>query len=91
MRPLPNPSVFSTASSLVRSRIACAIVLPETSRIVNIAMPTIHIMIEPMSPTCFAQSETNAFSVWSWSRTASWRTCASIFAATSARDRDWRP
>ena len=74
IRPSPNPSVLSTASSLVRSRTACAIVLPVTSRMVKSAMPTIPIMILPMSPTCLAQSETNAFSCSSWSPTESSRT-----------------
>ena len=83
MRPSPKPSVFSTASSLVRSRTACAIVLPVTSRMVNIAMPTIHIMILPMSPTCLAQSETNAFSVLVLVSDGELANIASIFAAIS--------
>jgi hypothetical protein len=83
IRPSPNPSVFSTASSLMRSRMACAIVLPATSRIVNIAIATIHIMIEPMSPTCFAQSETKAFSVFVFVSDGELANNASIFAAIS--------
>src|SRR6476469_650159 len=83
MRPSPNPSVFNTASSLVRSRIACAIVLPATSRIVNIAIATIHIMILPMSPIWLAQSETNAFSVLVFVSDGELANIASIFAAIS--------
>ena len=83
MRPSGNPSVLSTASSFVRSRMACAMVLPATSRIVNIAIPTIHIMIWPMSPTCLAQSETNAFSVFVFVSFGELANIASTFAATS--------
>ncbi len=83
MRPSPNPSVFRTASSPVRSRIACAIVLPATRRIVNIAIATIHIMIWPMSPTCFAQSATKAFSVLVLVSDGEFANIASIFAAIS--------
>src|SRR5262249_9505729 len=81
MRPSPKPSVFSTASSFVRSRMACAMVLPATSRMVNIAIATIHIMILPMSPICLAQSETNCFSVAVLVSDGELANIASIFAA----------
>ena len=58
-----KPSVFSTPSSLVRSRIDCAMVLPATNRMKPITTAVIAIMIAPMSPTCFAKSAANAFSV----------------------------
>ena len=79
--PPAQPSVFKTASSLVRSRTAWAMVLPVTSRMVNSAMPTIHIMILPISPTCFAQSDTNAFSVLVFVSEGELANIASIFAA----------
>ena len=62
---------------------AWAMVFPETSRMVNIAIPTIHIMILPMSPICFAQSETNAFSVLVFVSEGELANIASIFAAIS--------
>jgi len=49
-----KPSVFSTASSGIRSRIACAIVLPVSSTIVKNTAPKMPVIIKPMSPTCFA-------------------------------------
>ena len=58
-----KPSVFSTASSLVRSRTACAIVLPTTSRIVKSTATRMAIMIEPMSPICLANPSMKPFSV----------------------------
>ena len=58
-----NPSVFSTASSLVRSRTACAMVLPTTSRMVKSTATRIAIMIEPMSPICLAKPSMKPFSV----------------------------
>ena len=51
IKPSLNPSVFSTASSLVRSRIDCAMALPATNRMKNITIDAIAIMIAPMSPT----------------------------------------
>ena len=58
-----KPSVFSTPTSLVRSRTDCAIVLAATSSIVNSTATRIAIMIAPMSPICFAKPSTNPFSV----------------------------
>ena len=61
--PSEKPSVLSTASSLVRSRTDWAIVLAATSRIVKNTAVTMPRMIAPMSPICFANACTNAFSV----------------------------
>jgi len=58
-----NPSVFMTASSLVRSRTACAIVLPTTSSMVNNTAARIAIMMAPMSPTCLAKPSRKPFSL----------------------------
>ena len=58
-------------------------VFPATSTMVNIAIATIHIMILPMSPTCFAQSATNAFSVFVFVSDGELAKSASIFAAIS--------
>ena len=58
-----NPSVFSTASSLVRSRTDCAIVLAATSPNMNSTVEEIATMMAPMSPTCLAKLSTNPFSV----------------------------
>ena len=58
-----NPSVFSTASSLVRSRTDCAIVLAATRPNMNSTVDEIAIMMLPMSPICFANPSTNPFSV----------------------------
>ena len=63
MARLENPSVFSTASSLVRSRTDCAIVLAATSPNINSTTVAIAIMIAPMSPICLAKPSTNPFSV----------------------------
>ena len=57
MRPSLNPSVLRMASSLVRSRIACAMVLADTSRIVNSTAPAMAIMMLPMSPICLAKPD----------------------------------
>ena len=54
---------MSTASSLVRSRTDCAIVLAATSPNMNSTTDEIAIMIAPMSPTCLAKPSTNPFSV----------------------------
>ena len=61
--PPENPSVFSTASSLVRSRTDCAIVLAATSPNMNSTVDEIAIMMLPMSPICLANPSTNPFSV----------------------------
>ncbi len=58
-----KPSVFNTASSLVRSRTDCAIVLATTSRIVKRTATRMAIMIAPMSPICFAKLSMKPFSV----------------------------
>ena len=63
IRALENPSVFNTASSLVRSRTACAIVLATTRRIVKSTAVKMAIMIDLMSPTCLAKPSMKAFSV----------------------------
>ena len=63
IRPSLKPSVFSTPSSFVRSRIDCAMALPATNRMKNMTMAAIAIMMAPMSPICLAKSDTNAFSV----------------------------
>ena len=61
--PSENPSVFSTASSLVRSRTDCAIVLAATSPNMNSTVDEIAIMIAPMSPIWLAKPSTKPFSV----------------------------
>ena len=61
--PPEKPSVLSTASSLVRSRTDCAIVLAATRPNMNSTVEEIAIMIAPMSPICFAKLSTNPFSV----------------------------
>ena len=58
-----KPSVFSTPTSLVRSRTDCAMVLAATSSIVNRTATRIAIMIAPMSPICLAKPSTKPFSV----------------------------
>ena len=50
MRPFENPTVFKTASSLVRSRTDWAIVFPVTRSSVKKTAARIHWMIAPMSP-----------------------------------------
>ena len=61
--PSRNPSVFRTASSLVRSRTDCAIVLAATSPNMNSTTDEMATMIAPMSPTCEANPSTKPFSV----------------------------
>ena len=58
-----KPSVFSTASSLVRSRTDCAIVLPATSRIVKKTAVITARRIAPMLPIWLAKPWMKAFSV----------------------------
>ena len=61
--PPVKPSVLRTASSLVRSRTDCAIVLAATSPNMNRTTDEIAIMMAPMSPICVANPSTNPFSV----------------------------
>lgn len=61
--PSLKPMAFMTASSPVRSRIACAMVLPDTSRIIRSTAVATRIVIDPTSPTLRAKFETNTFSV----------------------------
>ena len=58
-----NPSVLSTASSLVRSRTDCAIVLAATSPNMKSTTDEMAIMMAPMSPICFAKPSMKPFSV----------------------------
>ncbi len=58
-----NPSVFSTASSLVRSRTDCAMVLAATRPNMKSTVEEIAIMMAPISPICFAKLSTKPFSV----------------------------
>ena len=50
-RPREKPSVFSTASSLVRSRTACAMVLPVTTSMMRKTAVNTQRTIAPMLPT----------------------------------------
>ena len=63
IRPSLKPSVFRTPSSLVRSRIDCAIVLPATKQDDEHDDGGDRDHDRPMSPICLAKSATNAFSV----------------------------
>ena len=54
---------MSTASSPVRSRTDCAMVLPATSNRVKKTAETMKVMICPMLPVCLAKPSANAFSV----------------------------
>ena len=70
---LEKPIVFSTASSGMRSRTACAMVLPVSSSRVKNTAPMIAVTIRPMSANCLAKAWLNAVSVWvlvSWSEFA---------------------
>ena len=58
-----KPSVFSTASSLVRSRTDCAIVLAATRPNMTSTVDEMAIMMLPMSPICLAKPSMNPFSV----------------------------
>src|SRR6185436_1585231 len=58
-----KPIAFSTPSSLIRSRTACAIVLPATRRMVKKTAVRIAVTIAPMLPICSANPLMNAFSV----------------------------
>ena len=58
-----NPRVLSTASSLVRSRTDCAIVLAATRPNMKSTTDEMAIMIAPMSPICFANPSMKPFSV----------------------------
>ena len=82
IRPSPKPSVFNTPSSLMRSRTDCAMALPATKRMKNMTTPVIAIMMLPMSPTCLAQSEMNAFSVAVLVSVGELANIASIFLAS---------
>ena len=53
--PLVKPSVFSTASSGMRSRTACAMVLPVSSSRVKNTAPMIAVTIRPMSANCLSE------------------------------------
>ena len=60
--PSVNPSVFSTASSGMRSRTDCIIVLPVRNSSVNITAPTMAFTMKPMSPICLICACANSFS-----------------------------
>ncbi len=65
--------VLSTASSGIRSRTACAIVLPVSSSRVKNTAPMIAVTIMPTSANCLRNDCWNADSVWvlvSWSEFA---------------------
>ena len=77
-RPSLKPSVLSTASSLVRSRIDCAMVLPVTSRIVKSTAPAIaHHDAADVADLLGEAGDEGLLGRRSWSRSASSRTCAS--------------
>ena len=68
--PLVKPRVFNTASSGMRSRTACAMVLPVNSSRVKNTAAMIAVTIRPMSANCLAKDWLKACSVWllvSWS------------------------
>src|SRR5690606_28216901 len=58
-----NPSVFSTAISLVLSLIDCHMELPTINKMVKNAANTTAIIIKPMSPICSINALLNAASV----------------------------
>ena len=58
-----KPTVLSTASSFVRSRTDCTIVLAATKPNINRTVDAIAIMMEPISPTCLAKPSMKPFSV----------------------------
>ena len=62
--PLVKPSVFNTASSGMRSRTACAMVLPVSSSRVKNTAAMIAVTIRPMSANCLAKDWLKACSVW---------------------------
>ncbi len=62
--PLLKPSVFRIASSGMRSRTLCAIVLPTTSSSVKNTANRIQRTIRPMSPICLKKPMLKSFSVW---------------------------
>ncbi len=71
--PSLKPSVLSVASSGMRSRTACAMVLPVSSSRVKNTAPMIEVTIMPMSANCLMKACWNADSVWllvSWSELA---------------------
>ena len=59
-----KPTVFSTASSPVRSRTDMAMVLPVTSSRVKNTTPPMAIIRNSMLPICFTNEAMNACSVW---------------------------
>lgn len=61
---LENPRVFNTASSGMRSRTACAIVLPVSRIRVKNTAAMIAPTIKPISPSCLTKARLNACSVW---------------------------
>ena len=68
-----KPMVFSTASSLVRSRTACIMVLPASSISVKNTAPMMEPTMRPMSAICLIQLAVAACSLMlrvSWSELA---------------------
>ncbi len=80
--PLVKPSVFSTASSGMRSRTACAMVLPVSSSRVKNTAAMIAVTIRPMSANCLAKDWLNACSVWVLVSCAEFSEIASMAFAT---------
>src|SRR6516162_3592334 len=62
--PSEKPSVLSTASSGIRSRTLCAMVLPTTSSRVKNTANRIQRTMRPMSPICLTKLTLKSRSVW---------------------------
>ena len=59
-----KPSVFMIASSGIRSRTDCAMVLPVMMRMVKKTAARMRVTSAPRSPICFAKPTANSFSGW---------------------------
>jgi len=81
---LLKPMVLSTASSGMRSRMDCAMVLPVSSSRVKNTAPMMAVTIRPMSPICLAKERWKSRSPWvlvssaelANSRSMAWATCS---------------
>jgi len=78
MRSFVKPIALSTPSSAIRSRTACAIVLPATSRIVKNHRAEDRDQDRAMLPICWIKPCTNAPRVRPWFRMASFANSASM-------------
>ena len=62
--PSEKPSVFMIASSGMRSRTDCAMVLPVMIRMVKKTAARMRVTRAPRSPICLAKPTANSFSGW---------------------------